>query len=134
MRPFAEWLVVSAFGALVVAAAFAMSVQPLEPLGVLSISFWVLAVIVTLVGLASALVLVDLKRTFGGALSVSFLATVIYALALWSPAAFMDHYSTHLFNYALVQAVPVLLISVVCLAVGAMIGTFINNSVREFDL
>jgi hypothetical protein len=131
---FSEWLLVAVSGGIAAAAAFAMTAEPLQTLGPLEISFWLVTVIITLVAILAALILVDLKRVFGCALGLSFFASLFYGLALWSPAAQLGHYSTHLLNYAMVQAVPVLIITIVLATLGALVGTFINTSVREFDL
>jgi hypothetical protein len=129
-----EWLLVVISCGLVAAAAFAMTADPLKPLSLLQISFWALAVVILIAAVISSLVLVDLKRAFGGALAIGMFAALFYGLALWSPAVQLGHYSTHLLNYAMIQAVPVLIITLVLATLGALIGTFVNASVREFDL
>lgn len=134
MSRWIEWLAVSLSGGVVSAAAFAMTAEPLAPLGLLEVSFWLTALIIVLAGVLGTLVLIDLKRAFSAAIGMAVLATLIYALAIWSPAAPLGHYSTHLLNYAMVQAVPVLIVTVVLAALGALIGTVLNTSVREYDL
>jgi hypothetical protein len=134
MRVFAELVLVCTLAGLIVAALFVMTIQPLAPMSIWEMAFWLLAALIFFVSLTATLILVDLKRAFGAVPGVSLVATLFYVLVLWSPALTMSHYSTHLLNYALVQSVPVFLITVVLAAVGAMAGTFINNSIREFDL
>lgn len=129
-----EWLLVTVAGGIASAAAFAMTADPLQSLGPMDLSFWLVSLVIAMIGLLAALVLVDLKRVFGGAVGMSLFATLFYGLALWSPAAEMGHYATHLLNYAMVQAVPVLIITLVLATLGALIGTVINSSVREYDL
>lgn len=134
MGRWSEWLLVVIAGAMISAAGFAMAAEPLAPLGIREVSFWLTAGITLLAGMLGTLVLVDLMRAFSAALAMAILAMGIYALAIWSPAVWMDQYSTHLLNYAMVQAIPVLVITVGLAAVGALIGTVINTSVRDYDL
>lgn len=134
MGRWSEWLLVVIAGAMISAAGFAMAAEPLAPLGILEVSFWLTAAVSLLAGMLGTLVLIDLMRAFSAALGMAILAMGIYALAIWSPAVWMDQYSTHLLNYAMVQAIPVLIITVGLAAVGALVGTVINTSARDYDL
>jgi hypothetical protein len=129
-----EWILTTLFAGLVAAAAFGMTAEPLAPLGPLSISFYLSALVMFLGGALIALALVDLKRAFTSVLVSTFVATIIYGAALMTPAISLGHYTNHLWNYALVQSVPVVIITLVATATGAIAGTFINTSIREIDL
>jgi hypothetical protein len=118
----------------IAATTFAMTAEPLAPLGFLEISFYITALIILLCGVLIALVLIDLKRVFIAAMLTGLVAAIIYTAALMTPAISLGHYTNHLWNYALVQSVPVIIITLVATAIGAMAGTFINTSVREIDL
>jgi hypothetical protein len=129
-----EWLLSVGSAALIAAGAFSVTAEPLAPMGMLTISFWVTAIILISSGVLLALVLIDLKRVFLGVPAIALLATLFYGAALMTPAVQMNHYANHLWNYALVQSVPVVIITLVTIAMGALAGTIINTSVREFDL
>ena len=119
---------------LISAAVFGLAADPLSPLGLMSVSFWIAAPFILASGLLGSLVLVDLKRTFLAAPLTALLAASLYSATLMAPAATMSHYANHLWSYALVQSIPVLVITMALVAIGAMAGTIINTSVREFDL
>jgi hypothetical protein len=129
-----EWVITTLAAGLTAAAAFALTAEPLAPLGVIEISFYIVALIILLCGVLIALVLIDLKRVFISALLTGIVATIVYGAALMTPAISLGHYTNHLWNYALVQSVPVVIITLVATAIGAITGTFINTSVREIDL
>lgn len=134
MTRFTQWLIVVLCSGLVGAASFALAAEPLQPMGPVRFSFWIAAGIILVVGVLSALVLVDLKRAFSSALGASLFATIFYVLAIWSPSVSMGQYSTHLMNYALIQAIAVASVTAGLVALGVLIGTIINTSIREYDL
>jgi hypothetical protein len=129
-----EWLLVVASVGITSAAMFALTAEPLKPLGFLGISFWIVSVIILTTGMLASLVLIDFKRVFLAVPSSALLAAVLYGAVLMSPAVQLDPYRYHLLNYALVQSVPVMVITLALLALGVMAGTVINTSVREYDL
>lgn len=129
-----EWAIVVIAGGLVSAAAFGLSAEPLAPLGVVDLSFWLAAIVILGTGLLASLILVDLRRAFLSAPGIAILAAVIYSVTLISPAATLGHLLNHLRNYALIQSVPVVVLTLALIGLGVLIGTFINTSVREYDL
>jgi hypothetical protein len=134
MRSTSEWAVVVIAGGFIAAAAFALTSEPLSPLGLVSVSFWVTALIIFVSAVLASLVLIDLKRAFLTVPGIALLSAVIYGATLMSPVASLGHYTNHLWNYTLVQSVPIIIITLVITALGVMAGTIINTSVREYDL
>jgi hypothetical protein len=134
IRSTSEWVIVVIAGSFIAAASFALTSEPLSPLGLISVSFWVSALIIFVSAVLAALVLIDLKRVFLTVPGIALLSAFIYGATLMSPAASLGHYANHLWNYTLVQSVPIIIITLVLTALGVMAGTIINTSVREYDL
>ncbi|MEX2425627.1 MAG: hypothetical protein WD401_02590 [Thermomicrobiaceae bacterium] len=129
-----EWAIVVIAGGLVAAAVFGLSAEPLAPLGLIDLSFWLAALVILVTGVLASLILVDLRRAFLTAPGIAVLAALFYSATLISPAATLGHYLNHLRNYALIQSVPVVILTLALIALGVLIGTVINSSVREYDL
>ena len=129
-----QWLTTVSASGVVSTAAFSMTAQPLATLSVVEISFWLAAGLILTVAILSSIVLIDLKRVFVAAPGVALVATVLYAGLLWSPAMSMPEYSSHLLNYALVQSVPVFIVTLLLSLLGSLIGTILNASFRELEL
>lgn len=134
MTRWGEWVAVIVASAFCAASTFAMSAQPLERLGFISFPFWLSAGVIFATGVLIALVLIDLKRVFISVPAVAVLATILYAATLMAPSVTMSYYTVRLGNYALVQSVPVVIITLVATAIGALAGTIVNTSIREYDL
>jgi hypothetical protein len=132
-----RWIVpaaVTVLAAVCVAGIFSMMAEPLNGVGLWSLSFWLAALGLILTGVLIAIVIVELKPVFGAAFAGAVIGTLVHALALWSPALALPHYSTRLANYAVAQSALVVMIALATVMAGALIGTLINASVREFEL
>jgi hypothetical protein len=134
MNRILEWTIVAVSGGFIAASMFAMTARPLSSLSPISLNFWVLSVAIFACGLLSSLVLVDLKRAFLAAPGIAVFGSLIYVAAVWAPAIAQPEFAAHLFNYALVQSVPVFVVTIVLATLGAVAGTFLNTSIREIDL
>lgn len=129
-----EWLLVVIAAGLISTAALSMAADPLSELGPVGLPFWAVALIILMAGLLASLVLIDLRRAFLTAPAVAVLAAVLFIAVLIVPSLSMGHYAAHLGNFALIRSIPVFIITAVLMAIGAMAGTILNTSVREYDL
>jgi hypothetical protein len=118
----------------IMAALYAAAASTLGPGALVQLPYWATVVGDLAVGAWLALLTVDLRRTAVSVLVASVVAGATYYLLLVSAATGAPDYYSQLSDFALVQIVPVLLLSLFLALIGSLVGTAINASARGIEL
>lgn len=118
----------------IMAGLYAAAASALGPASLVQLPYWATALGDVLVGVWLALLTVDLRRMAIEIAVSAGIATVVYFLLLLSAAASSPDYFVNLADYAIVQVVPVLFLSLFLALIGSLVGTVINASARGIEL
>lgn len=111
-----------------------VATSSLSDFGLVSIPLWAVVIGDLAAGMVLALLAVDLRRLMIEVPVASLLASVFYGLIVVTPAAAVRSIFDYLSGYGATQMVAVFFLSLFPGFIGAMIGTVINSSVRDYEL
>ena len=118
----------------VMAALYAAAASTVGPQSLVPLPYWMTAVGDVVVGAWLALLAIELRRMVIEVAASSVVAAVAYFALLVSAATGAPDYYAQLIDYALVEIVPVLLLSLFLALIGSLVGTVINASARGIEL
>ena len=118
----------------IMAALYASAASAVGPQSLVPLPYWITAVGDVVVGVWLALLAIDLRRMVIEVAASSVVAAAGYFALLVSAATGARDYYTRLADYAVVQIVPVLLLSLFLALIGSLLGTVINASARGIEL